>query len=186
MSWLVNLAGHNFPAPEPYDDPNEITSNILHELRRQGMATDFPQTRLRQGHGEEVCLILNTLAQQALKAVEWKWQRPVHKAETAQDEEDEEMAAMVTTATKADPDDIEDNLNEDDEDDAFFTVDAYQPPGALSSGSVAGAVAQDAGILKSGFDATEWRLEVERVLPQLKVRKKNKTKNRVQKAADGG
>ncbi len=44
-------------------------------LRQLGLPADFPQTRIRQGYGDEVCMVLNTLAQQALKATKFKWKR---------------------------------------------------------------------------------------------------------------
>ena len=77
MSWLLGLMGHKFPAPQQYDDPNEITANIMVQLRQLGLPADFPQSRVRQGYGDEVCMILNTLAQQALKAAKWKWRKYV-------------------------------------------------------------------------------------------------------------
>mgnify|MGYP001180489864 CR=1 FL=1 len=52
----------------------------------------------------------------------------------------------------------------DDDDDNFINVESFQAAPGLGP-----QAPKDAGILESAFDAAEWRMEVERVLPQLKV-----------------
>ena len=63
VSWLLSIVGHRFAAPDQYDDPNQVTTNIMLELRKQGIPTEFPQSKLKQGYGEEICSCLNSMAQ---------------------------------------------------------------------------------------------------------------------------
>jgi hypothetical protein len=44
----------------------------------QGVPTDFAASKLRAGFGPEICYVLNTLAQNALKAKRWKWAKFDH------------------------------------------------------------------------------------------------------------
>ena len=48
---------------------------------QRGVPTDFPPSKIRQGYGDELVQVLNTLAQNALKASKWKWQAPVIRAD---------------------------------------------------------------------------------------------------------
>ena len=61
-AWLLGIAGRNFQAPAQFDDPNAACSNIIMELKDVGFATpNFPPTKLKQGHGEAVCGVLDNL-----------------------------------------------------------------------------------------------------------------------------
>lgn len=170
MSWLLSLAGHNFPAPAQYDDPNTITSNIVAELKKLGTPIDFPPSRLRMGSGEEVCQILNNFAQQALKAQNWKWQKPVHTADDQQEEPDSDAnEAEITAGRMAEAEEIDDETYDDDDDAVIDPENKGRP-------TAAEATAQRE-ILAPTVDMAQWRMEVERVLPQLKVHLRSDVKD---------
>jgi estrogen-related receptor beta like 1 len=151
-----------------YEDPNTITTNIMLELRKLGLPTEFSQSKIKQGWGEEVCATLSNLAQMALKAARWKWEAPVFlpeaEEEVAADEgEDEGADAMEVGAGGIGGDDeIEEEEFLEDEDEAFIDTDATKDVGGSGA-------PKTAGILESSTTHAEWKLELERVLPQLKV-----------------
>jgi len=156
LSWLLSICGRNFEAPLEDDDPNAIISNITGEIRSLGLNTDFPPSRLKAGYGDEVCYILDQLTDKALKSANFQWDRPEHLEEDAQEEsveEDEEEA----------DDDIGDGVEEDYEDEIILDVDA-----TVHSAGVPELEKQEE-LLESSTDALEWKMEVERVMPSLKV-----------------
>uniref|UniRef100_A0A8C4ZQZ7 Intraflagellar transport protein 57 homolog n=1 Tax=Gadus morhua TaxID=8049 RepID=A0A8C4ZQZ7_GADMO len=137
-SWLINVAGRPFPAPRDDDEPYATVSNILAELRAFGVKVDFPPNKLKAGCGEQVCFVLDRLAEQALKKRGFSFKRPSYPTEAAEEE------AVIE-------DDAELTLSKVEE---MIEVDPSSKPEA---------------ILEASVDAAEWALEVERVLPQLKV-----------------
>lgn len=155
LSWLLSICGRNFEAPLEDDDPNAIISNITGEIRSLGLNTDFPPSRLKTGYGDEVCYILDQLTDKALKSAHFQWDRPEHLEEDAQEEsveEDEEEA----------DDDLGDGVEEDYEDEIILDVDA-------TVHSAVPELEKQEDLLESSTDALEWKMEVERVMPSLKV-----------------
>ncbi|KAJ4457925.1 putative Intraflagellar transport protein 57 [Paratrimastix pyriformis] len=62
IAWLSELLGHRLEhAPQLADDPNASTTNILSQLRALGFNTDFPPAQITQGWGDAVCAVLNGL-----------------------------------------------------------------------------------------------------------------------------
>lgn len=121
------------------------------------------------GSGQEVVQILNTLVQEALKRQGWSWERPIIPQEAVQQESMDETPTEIGADGGGD-DEIEDDFDDDD-DDAFIDVETMH---------VVGSMAADDGskeLLSADVDAAEWRTEVERVLPQLKVHLKSDTKD---------
>src|SRR5690348_12618289 len=45
----------------------------VQELKAMGFSTDFPPTKLRDGYGETVCQVLNTLLDHAFEKRSFKW-----------------------------------------------------------------------------------------------------------------
>lgn len=52
-----------------------IVSNILDELRRKEIVVDFAPSKLKSGYGEQCLYVLNNLADLALIADGFSWQR---------------------------------------------------------------------------------------------------------------
>ncbi|CAL8347466.1 unnamed protein product [Merluccius merluccius] len=161
-SWLINAAGRPFPPPQEDDEPYATVSNILAELRAFGVKVDFPPTKLKAGCGEHVCFVLDRLAEQALKKRGFTFRRPAYPAEAAEEESVMEDDAELTLS-KVEEDMIEEP---DEEEEHIMDLDALK---ARTNHSELDQSSKPEAILESSVDAAEWALEVERVLPQLKV-----------------
>lgn len=163
-AWLIRKTGGKFEQPQEFDDPNAAIASILDFVRKIGMTVDFPPNRLKPGCGQHVVMVLDKLADEALRATNFKWQKPEPKPEVTEDdtvEEDdselllerveEEMAAVYS----------------DDEDDNLLNVDDLR---ALPGADLVNSESQKPEeILESTTTSEDWQLELERVLPQLKV-----------------
>jgi len=162
-AWLINLTGRSFDEPQEYDDPNATISNILDEIRRFGINTDFPPSKLKTGSGEYVCMILNKLADKALESTQFSWSKPNYLEE---DNKDDEETIYQEDEAELKLDKIEDEfataIDSDDEADAFLDLAATTPAVDLE-------VAKKSEIMSSKTSYDEWKLEVERVTPSLKV-----------------
>ncbi|XP_072271304.1 intraflagellar transport protein 57 homolog isoform X2 [Pyxicephalus adspersus] len=161
-AWLINKAGHYFEQPQEYDDPNATISKILAELRSFGGAADFPPSKLKAGYGEQVCYVLDFLTEQVLKHTGFTWKRPVYPSEELDEEVIVEDDAELTLNK------FEDEIIEEESDDEEHLVDLNVLK-AQSNKMNVGETSKPEEILESKTDAAEWYLEVERVLPQLKV-----------------
>ncbi|XP_028646728.1 intraflagellar transport protein 57 homolog [Erpetoichthys calabaricus] len=163
-AWLINKAGSHFEQPQEYDDPNATVSNILMELRKFGGVVDFPPSKLKAGNGEHVCYVLDRLAEEALKQTRFIWNKPKYPTEAPESETVMEDDAELTLEkleeeiAQEDPDDYEDEN--------VIGIEALKE---RSHKSELMESSKPDEILESSTDATEWNLEVERVLPQLKV-----------------
>ena len=160
VAWLVSHLGRHFEAPQEYDDPNSTLSQIIDELKQMGFEADFPRSKLRQGSGEHVLFILQSLCDKILETSRFQWKRPVFEEDDAEEEEviGEETAELTTK-------DVEDEIaDETDQQESFLDLEGLKELSlrTLDSG-------KPENVLESQQDAAEWRLEVERVLPMLKV-----------------
>ncbi|XP_040439047.1 intraflagellar transport protein 57 homolog [Falco naumanni] len=161
-AWLITKAGHPFEQPQECDDPNAIIANVLSELRSFGRPVDFPPSKLKAGYGEQVCYVLDCLAEEALKYTGFSWKRPAYPTEELEEEEITEDNAELTL-NKLEEDVVEE---ESDNEENFIDLNVLKAETYRSDMSDA---AKQEEILQSTTDAAEWNLEVERVLPQLKV-----------------
>ncbi|XP_065888739.1 intraflagellar transport protein 57 homolog [Dysidea avara] len=164
-AWLITVCGHGMEQPQEYDDPNATISTILEESKKLGIPTSFPPAKLKPGCGEQVCSLLNNLVERALDSSHFKWKRPMHKEEKFEEEILEEDEAEVNLS-KLDEEVLEDEVEADfEEGDAFLDLSEVKEFG-IKEGSSVGKLDD---MLESTFDITEWRMEVERVLPALKI-----------------
>ncbi|XP_029931016.1 intraflagellar transport protein 57 homolog isoform X2 [Myripristis murdjan] len=161
-SWLINKAGRPFTQPQEYDEPNATVSNILAELRAFGVKVDFPPSKLKSGSGEHVCHVLDRLAEEALKRRNFSLRRPNYPTETTEEESVLEDDAELTLSK------VEEEMIEepDDEEEHLVDLEALK---SRTTHNEAEPSSRPEEILESSVDAAEWNLEVERVLPQLKV-----------------
>ncbi|XP_032822969.2 intraflagellar transport protein 57 homolog [Petromyzon marinus] len=160
-SWLINQAGRPFEAPHEHDDPNATLARILTELRNTGAAVDFPPSRLKTGCGELVCYTLDRLAEAALTHSNFAWQMPLYPEEVQEDEaiviDDSELTLdKVEESAGGNVDDYED----EEEDESLLDLDKIRSKKQETPG---------ADVLESQTDAAAWSLELERILPQLRV-----------------
>ncbi|XP_005812678.1 intraflagellar transport protein 57 homolog [Xiphophorus maculatus] len=161
-AWLINVAGRRFTEPQEYDEPNATVSNILAELRAFGVKVDFPPSKLKSGSGEFVCFVLDRLAEEALKNRGFTFRRPNYPAENTEEESMMDDDAELTLSK------VEEEMIEeaDDEEENVMDLEALKLRNAHAEAEPS---SKPDDILESTVDAAEWRLEVERVLPQLKV-----------------
>ncbi|XP_062843845.1 intraflagellar transport protein 57 homolog [Trichomycterus rosablanca] len=155
-AWLITLCGRPFETPQEHDDPNATVSSILSNLRALGGVVDFPPSKLKSGSGEHVCYVLDRLAEEALKSEEFVWKRPVYPTENLEDEcvieDDAELKVEEMTEEADEEEDV---------------IDLEELKSRTNQSEVCGVRPEK--ILESVTDSAEWNLEVERVLPQLKV-----------------
>ncbi|KPP60771.1 hypothetical protein Z043_121198 [Scleropages formosus] len=161
--WLINEAGRPFEQPQEYDDPNATVSRILAELRTLGGQVDFPPSKLKTGSGEHVCYVLDRLAEEALKKRGFTWKKPNYPTEEMEEESLVEDDAELTLSK------VEEGMIEepdDNEEEHLIDLEALK---ARTNQNETDTSSKPDDILESNVDAAEWNLEVERVLPQLKV-----------------
>lgn len=161
-SWLINKACRPFEQPQEYDDPNATISNILTELRTLGGQVDFPPSKLKAGYGEHVCYVLDRLAEEVLKQTQFNWNKPNYPTEELEEssvmEDDSELTLnKMQEEMIEEPDDYEEHL---------MDLEALK---AQTNTTETSESSKPDEILESTTDAAEWNLEVERVLPLLKV-----------------
>ncbi|KAK6491797.1 intraflagellar transport protein 57-like protein isoform X1 [Huso huso] len=161
-SWLINKACRPFEQPQEYDDPNATVSNILTELRTLGGQVDFPPSKLKAGYGEHVCYVLDRLAEEVLKQTQFNWNKPNYPTEELEEssvmEDDSELTLnKMQEEMIEEPDDYEEHL---------MDLEALK---AQTNTTETSESSKPDEILESTTDAAEWNLEVERVLPLLKV-----------------
>ncbi|GAA6229471.1 intraflagellar transport protein 57 homolog [Lates japonicus] len=169
-AWLINMAGRPFAEPQEYDEPNATVSNILAELRAFGVKVDFPPSKLKSGSGEYVCLVLDRLAEEALRRRGFSFRRPNYPTENTEEESVIEDDAELTLSK------VEEEMIEepDDEEENVMDLEALK---LRTTHTEAEPSTKPDEILESTVDAAEWNLEVERVLPQLKVTIKTDNKD---------
>ncbi|XP_031666421.1 intraflagellar transport protein 57 homolog isoform X2 [Oncorhynchus kisutch] len=197
-SWLINAAGRPFEQPQEYDDPNATVSNILSQLRAFGGLVDFPPSKLKAGSGEHVCYVLDRLAEEALKERVFSWRRPNYPTEEMEEESVMEDDAELTLSKveeemtvgipiEVSPGDrpiciyctrhflkyvylkINPLIKEEPDDCEEENVMDLEALKSRTNQSEAKLSSKPDNILESNMDSAEWNLEVERVLPQLKV-----------------
>ncbi|XP_047445930.1 intraflagellar transport protein 57 homolog [Mugil cephalus] len=161
-SWLINVAGRPFTEPQEYDEPNATVANVLAELRAFGVKVDFPPSKLKSGSGEFVCYVLDRLAEEALKRRGFTFKRPNYPAENPEEESVVEDDAELTLSK------VEEEMIEEADDDEENVMDLEALKLRTSHSETESSTKPDE-ILEATVDAAEWNLEVERVLPQLKV-----------------
>ena len=74
---LCRKTGRSFDPPQESDDPNSTIANVLDVVRQIGVGIDFPPSKLKQGYGEQAIFVLDRLADEALRSVNFTWGRPM-------------------------------------------------------------------------------------------------------------
>ncbi|XP_065159076.1 intraflagellar transport protein 57 homolog [Atheta coriaria] len=165
-AWLIRKTGGIFEQPQEYDDPNTTISNILEVVRANGVVIDFPPNKLKQGYGENIVFVLNHLADSALEHVNFHWKKPKPPVEV------EEEAEMIEDESELILDRVEEEMmayySDDEEDDLGFNIDNL---------SARNKTTAEVFEINANVDEEAWKLELERVLPQLKVTISNNSRD---------
>ncbi|RZC32563.1 intraflagellar transport protein 57 -like [Asbolus verrucosus] len=163
-SFLIEKLGIAFQRPQEYDDPNDTIERILHVVRENGIVVNFPANKLKQGVGEHVVYILDSLANKILSN-NFAWQKPVPP------EEKTEEGEIIDDESEINLDRVEEEMmaaysDDSDEENLFFInrlkVNKKEP---------------QITEMKTNVDEESWKLELERVLPLLKITIKNENRD---------
>lgn len=163
-AWLLQMSGKHVEQPQENDDPNATISLILDELKQLGHKPDFAPHRLKTGFGECCLWVLDRLADETLKAKNFSWKSPVYPEEEADEEnimeDDSEM-----NLNKVEEDLFQEDDEIEEEEHVMMVDDLQRKSGKQDQGTSS----KPEVIMESNTDSAEWKLEVERVLPQLKL-----------------
>ena len=174
-AWLIRKSGKNFDPPQEYDDPNSTIANVLDNVRRLGVTIDFAPNKLKQGFGEQALYVLSTLCDEALLSENFQFKTPIPPLEDENDDEeiDDEDAEVDIDRVEEDmagvyTDEEEEDVIHIDEIMSSFNVNKDTEANLQNNNNLNGEKLE--GIMaKPNTNAEEWRLEVERVTPMLKV-----------------
>lgn len=165
-AWLIRQTGRDFPPPQEFDDPNVVISKIVKILQEMEIQTDFPTTKLIQGAGPICIYIMDCLAQQVLKMGKTTYKTPDIKKEDAavletMDNDQEVILEKVEELNAFASDESE------DEHVSIFGMNL----GNTGVNRQLGKMQQqkEYNRMETVADNEQWRLELERVLPTLKV-----------------
>ncbi|KAL7750423.1 hypothetical protein RI367_004197 [Sorochytrium milnesiophthora] len=159
FAWLAKLSGNKFDAPGQFDDPNTTASNIAALVKELSPDFEYTASKLRLGYGDGVIAALSLMADRALKSIGFRVQPPVHSSdEVIEEAEADDTAEVMLNA-------IEEDLPEEQEDDLPFGDRGRQSPSATAGASSTA----DSTTATKAVNPAEWRQEVERAVPNLKV-----------------
>ncbi|KAF5302271.1 hypothetical protein FQA39_LY10310 [Lamprigera yunnana] len=161
-AWLIQKSGREMDTPQEYDDPNTVIANTLDVLRKMDVTVDFPPNKLKLGFGEHVVYVLNHLADAALAKTDFTWNSPEAL------EEKEEEAEAIEDESEVILDRIEEEMlaeySDDSEEENIFSMNNIN--------DMKNTIREELEV-RPNVDVESWKLELERVLPQLKVVIKN-------------
>jgi estrogen-related receptor beta like 1 len=158
VAWLMDLCDQEFTI-DKFDDPTTSVNKVMLELKNMEFESDFPAGKLRQACGTPVLDVLNFLAERALARGGFDWAagaRPKHDEEAFVDEaevdEDADVGAMEEEF--ADAPEEEEVMYSD-----LVKQEQLQEEAVLNQ-----------SMLEADLDPVEWKMELERVGPRLKVK----------------
>jgi estrogen-related receptor beta like 1 len=163
--WGLSLApGHAKADWDEYDDPNTVVQSMLVILKDMGIqGCNAVPAKLKQAHGDSVCAVLHGLFKEVLRNTH-QWDLPKYPDEGLADEAEVDSDAEVHSVG-------EDEMPgaDGEEDDLMYQEDAVKKPEENSQDD-------DHQVIQNNIDPTVWKLEVERVVPKLKVTMPNDSK----------
>nr|XP_031845640.1 intraflagellar transport protein 57 homolog [Nomia melanderi] len=161
-AWLIRKAGRNFDPPQESDDPNSTIALILDHSREFNISIEFPPNKLKQGSGDHAIYVLDNLADAALKIQKFQWKKieiPPDEPNNEPEIEDDDAELILEKVEE------EMMAEYDDEEEDVLHVDDI----TKLYGQNFNEIQKPDDILQSKTNREEWQLELERVLPQLKV-----------------
>jgi estrogen-related receptor beta like 1 len=134
-------------------------------LKKLNIDVDMPPNKLKTGHGEGVCAVLQRLGQMSLQT-KFKFKKPSIKDDSAaMEDEGDDMDDDVGGGA-----DIADMANQGgDDDDIEEDFAEFGGAGALTKEQEQDMLQNQ--IIQSSISREEWMLEVERVAHKLKISK---------------
>ncbi|KAL6447292.1 hypothetical protein ACFW04_001503 [Cataglyphis niger] len=164
-AWLIRKAGKNFEMPQESDDPNSTIALILDFLREINVPVEFPPNKLKQGIGEHAVYVLDNLADNALKAEKFKWKKVniLPDEPTPEPDIEDDDAELILEKVE---EEMMAEYDDDDEQDILHIDDITK---LYSESNMSETQQKPDNILESNTNRDEWQLELEKVLPRLKV-----------------
>ncbi|XP_047027692.1 intraflagellar transport protein 57 homolog [Helicoverpa zea] len=153
-AWLIRKTGKEFEQPNEEDDPNIIIATIVDILREKEIAVDFSSHKLKQGYGEQVCYVLNVLADEVLKVEGFEWQKPI--VDIAEPEEAADDIDQVEDETEILLDKVEEEM-------AIYSGESEEEFDGEEK-------EEKESLVKKVHDWEAWKLELERVAPALRLK----------------
>ncbi|KAJ3056522.1 Intraflagellar transport protein 57 [Rhizophlyctis rosea] len=164
FTWLLKLNKQDFDMPGQFDDPNATAANIGTALKTLNIPFEYGPNKLKQGYGEAIIYVLQALVDKALAASGFKFENPVHTVDDYPEEAEVDEDAEVTTEA------IEEAVVADEEEEEMY-MDTFPTATAVEE------TKSQQPPIKPKIDPAEWKLEVERVTPLLKVQIANDNKD---------
>lgn len=161
-AWLIRKSERKFEPPQESDDPNSTIALILDCLRDINIPVEFPPNKLKQGSGEHAIYVLDNLADEALKVQKFQWKKveiPLEEPSSEPDIEEDDAELILEKVEE------EMMADYDEEDEDVLHIDDI----TKLYGQSFNETQKPDEILQSKTSREEWQLELERVLPQLKV-----------------
>uniref|UniRef100_T1I8Q9 Uncharacterized protein n=2 Tax=Rhodnius prolixus TaxID=13249 RepID=T1I8Q9_RHOPR len=163
-AWLIRKAGISFGTPQEDDDPNSTIASILQAMRNLGLAVDFSPTKLKKGSGWFTLQCLTNLADKVIERLKVNYKKPMIPLEEEQvntdvlNAENESELTFDRVEEEMGVDD-ESDLDEDNELDVddLYLASAYLEPSKTNE------------IIEANVTSEAWKIELERVIPLLKV-----------------
>uniref|UniRef100_A0A2A4JZ54 Intraflagellar transport protein 57 homolog n=1 Tax=Heliothis virescens TaxID=7102 RepID=A0A2A4JZ54_HELVI len=153
-AWLIRRTGKEFEQPNEEDDPNIIIATIVDVLREKEIAVDFSSHKLKQGYGEQVCYVLNVLADEVLNVEGFEWQKPI--VDIAEPEEAADDIDQVEDETEILLDKVEEEM-------AIYSGESEEEFDGEEK-------EEKESLVKKVHDWEAWKLELERVAPALRFK----------------
>jgi len=147
---------------DEYDDPNTVITNMLVIMKDNGIQVNAVPGKLKQGSGDSVCLLLNTLYREVLRRTGFEYGVPSYPDEGLADEAEVDSDAEIQSVGE------DDMPGDGEEDDLMYQEDELKKQDESDEG--------DHQVLEANIDPKEWLLEVERVAPKLKITMPNDAK----------
>ncbi|CAB3366944.1 Hypothetical predicted protein [Cloeon dipterum] len=163
-AWLIRKCGGKFDQPQEFDDPNASIAKILDFLRSINVVIDFPPSKLKQGVGEQATFVLSNLCDQAIKVSRFEFKKPYVIEDDVVEEEVHE-GDIELILEKVESEMMADYLSDDENDEELIKVDDLSRN--VNRGSR--TYYNQENVAKPNLSVESWKLELERVLPQLKV-----------------
>mmetsp|Transcript_112788 Transcript_112788/g.318884 ORF Transcript_112788/g.318884 Transcript_112788/m.318884 type:complete len:405 (-) Transcript_112788:194-1408(-) len=160
--WLLTMIQQQADWDE-YDDPNTVITNMLVVLKNLGLPVNVVPGKLKQGWGDGVCLVLQSLLREVLRRTNFEWGTPMYPDEALADEAEVDSDAEIHSV-------CEDEMPGGDveEDDLMYQEDEVKKDDDSDE--------ENHGVMEATVDPHAWLLEVERVATKLKVTIPNDSK----------
>ena len=163
--WLLSLAGgKQVLAPAQLEDPIQTCTQLLQHCRGLGFAApEFPVTKLRQGQGEAVCAVLRGLLDVAFERSKVTLEPALYPKDKPLSEEVQDFASLALQEEEEEGEG--EGLSAGEEDNYVSSKGAYN----LDSRGVGDGLGQVASQTTTQINPASWKIELERLAPQLKL-----------------